>query len=99
MQPHRLDGFSGGLSSRMGPGQRDHGPRRPAVAGPRKLPDDIATYSGRQSEPGAVPNDVSMATGRLDNTNTGSVDSNLWFILGHLFHYRVSGNLAFQKRE
>ena len=40
-----------------------------------------------------------MATGRLDHTNAGSVDSNLWFILGHLFQYRVSRRHAFLQEQ
>lgn len=49
----------------------------------------LLTLAGQQSELGAIPNNVSVATGRLDHTNAGSVDSNLWFILGHLFQYRT----------
>jgi glycogen debranching enzyme len=59
----------------------------------------LQTLSGQQSELGAIPNNVSVATGRLDHTNAGSVDSNLWFILGHAFQYRASGDLAFLGRQ
>lgn len=59
----------------------------------------LQTLSGQQSELGAIPNNVSVATGRLDHTNAGSVDSNLWFILGHAFQYRGSGDLAFLLRQ
>jgi glycogen debranching enzyme len=31
----------------------------------------------------------------LDHTNAGSVDSNLWFILGHAFQYRASDDKEF----
>jgi len=55
----------------------------------------LHTLAGQQSELGAIPNNVSVATGRLDHTNAGSVDSNLWFILGHLFQYRTDENLDF----
>ncbi len=55
----------------------------------------LRTLASQQSELGAIPNNVSVATGRLDHTNAGSVDSNLWFILGHLFQYRTDGNLDF----
>src|SRR3972149_4797101 len=47
----------------------------------------LATLAGQQSELGAIPNNVSVATGRLDHTNAGSVDSNLWFILSHYVQY------------
>lgn len=59
----------------------------------------LLTLAGQQSELGAVPNNVSVATGRLDHTNAGSVDSNLWFILGHAFQYRVLGDRAFLRRQ
>ncbi len=49
----------------------------------------LRTLAGQQSDLGAIPNNVSVATGRLDHTNAGSVDSNLWFILGHGFQQRV----------
>ncbi len=52
----------------------------------------LQTLAGQQSELGAIPNNVSVATGRLDHTNAGSVDFNLWFILGHAFQQRVWGD-------
>lgn len=55
----------------------------------------LITLAGQQSELGAVPNNVSVATGRLDHTNAGSVDSNLWFILGHAFQYSADGDTGF----
>ncbi len=55
----------------------------------------LQTLGGQQSELGAIPNNVSVATGRLDHTNAGSVDSNLWFILGYAFQQRVWGELTF----
>lgn len=59
----------------------------------------LETLAGQQSELGAIPNNVSVATGRLDHTNAGSIDSNLWFILGHAFQYRVSMDQDFLKRS
>jgi glycogen debranching enzyme len=58
------------------------------------LPVSLRTLASQQSELGAIPNNVSVATGRLDHTNAGSMDSNLWFILGHMFQYRASGDAA-----
>jgi glycogen debranching enzyme len=55
----------------------------------------LQTLASQQSDLGAIPNNVSVATGRLDHTNAGSVDSNLWFILGHSFQYRVSKDRDF----
>ncbi len=59
------------------------------------LRSSLHTLGEQQTELGAIPNNVSAATGRLDHTNAGSVDSNLWFILGHAFQYRVSGDIKF----
>src|SRR5512135_2438989 len=53
----------------------------------------LRTLASQQSELGAIPNNVSVATGRLDHTNAGSIDSNLWFILGHAFEYRTAHDL------
>jgi glycogen debranching enzyme len=55
----------------------------------------LQTLASQQSGLGAIPNNVSVATGRLDHTNAGSVDSNLWFILGHELQYRASKDVAF----
>jgi len=55
----------------------------------------LHTLASQQSELGAIPNNVSVATGRLDHTNAGSVDSNLWYILGHAFQYRAFGDIEF----
>jgi glycogen debranching enzyme len=55
----------------------------------------LTTLASQQSELGAIPNNVSVATGRLDHTNAGSVDSNLWFILGHVFQHRTFPDQVF----
>ncbi|MGB8644982.1 MAG: amylo-alpha-1,6-glucosidase [Anaerolineae bacterium] len=55
----------------------------------------LETLGGQQSDLGAIPNNVSVATGRLDHTNAGSVDSNLWFIVGHYIQFKTSGNADF----
>jgi glycogen debranching enzyme len=59
----------------------------------------LETLGGQQSELGAIPNNVSVATGRLDHTNAGSVDSNLWFILGHSFQYRARHGIDFLRAQ
>lgn len=59
----------------------------------------LETLAGQQSELGAIPNNVSVATGRLDHTNAGSVDSNLWFILGHAFQHRATADVEFLRRQ
>ena len=55
----------------------------------------LETLGGQQSELGAIPNNVSVATGRLDHTNAGSVDSNLWFIVGHYLQFKSFGDVEF----
>ena len=55
----------------------------------------LETLGGQQSELGAIPNNVSVATGRLDHTNAGSVDSNLWYILGHFVNQRLNRDTSF----
>jgi glycogen debranching enzyme len=55
----------------------------------------LETLGGQQSELGAIPNNVSVATGRLDHTNAGSVDSNLWYIIGHYLNYRTRSDGSF----
>ncbi len=62
------------------------------------LPRSLETLAGQQSELGAIPNNVSVATGRLDHTNAGSVDSNLWYILGHYFNNQESGDAGFIRK-
>ena len=62
------------------------------------LSTSLATLAGQQSELGAIPNNVSVATGRLDHTNAGSVDSNLWYILGHYIQYRAFGDVDFLRQ-
>lgn len=59
----------------------------------------LHTLGGQQSELGAIPNNVSLATGRLDHTNAGSVDSNLWFILGHAFQQRTFRDPGFLRQH
>ena len=59
----------------------------------------LETLAGQQSELGAISNNVSVATGRLDHTNAGSVDSNLWFVLCHSFQYHASGDLESLKKS
>ena len=59
----------------------------------------LRTLASQQSDLGAIPNNVSVATGRLDHTNAGSVDSNLWFILGHAFQHRASSDINFLREE
>jgi len=59
----------------------------------------LETLSGQQGELGNIPNNVSVATGRLDHTNAGSVDSNLWYIVGHYVNYRMTGDLTFLRQS
>lgn len=64
----------------------------------RCLRTSLQTLSSQQSELGAIPNNVSVATGRLDHTNAGSVDSNLWYILGHEVQHHLFGDNEFLRQ-
>jgi glycogen debranching enzyme len=57
----------------------------------------LQTLVGQQSELGAIPNNVSVATGRLDHTNAGSVDSNLWYIVGHYVNHQMTDDTKFMR--
>ncbi len=59
----------------------------------------LRTLGSQHSELGAIPNNVSVATGRLDHTNAGSVDSNLWFIIGHALQHRAAGDVNFLREQ
>lgn len=59
----------------------------------------LQTLASQQSDLGAIPNNVSVATGRLDHTNAGSVDSNLWFILGHAFQQSIHPDTDFLHQQ
>lgn len=62
----------------------------------------LATLGRYQSELGKIPHNVERVTGAgddaaherivLDTAHAGCVDSNLWFVLGHYYHHRLTGD-------
>jgi len=52
-----------------------------------------------QSDLGLVPLNVHSATGEISTENAGALDSNLWFILGHFTHFRLTGDLAYLQQS
>ena len=55
----------------------------------------LDTLGRHQSTLGRVPLNVHPETGEKSSENAGAVDANLWFILGHYYHYLQTGNLAY----
>ena len=55
----------------------------------------LDTLGRHQSALGRVPLNVHPETGEKSSENAGAVDANLWFILGHYYHYLQTGNLAY----
>lgn len=59
----------------------------------------LETMGAHQSRRGLIPLNVNPDTGYISTENAGAVDSNLWYILGHALHFRVSGDTAFLARH
>ncbi len=55
----------------------------------------LETLAAFQSRRGLIPLNVNPDTGYISTENAGAVDSNLWFILGHYLHFRLTGDRAF----
>jgi GH15 family glucan-1,4-alpha-glucosidase len=58
----------------------------------------LETLGAYQSSRGLMPLNVNPANGSISTENAGAVDSNLWFILAHDLHYRVTGDVAFLRQ-
>ncbi len=56
----------------------------------------LETLGKFQSNRGLIPLNVNPDSGYVSTENAGSVDSNLWFILGHYLHYQYTGDTAFR---
>ncbi len=52
-----------------------------------------------QSHRGLIPLNVNPDTGYISTENAGAVDSNLWYILLHYLHFRVTGDFAFLREH
>jgi GH15 family glucan-1,4-alpha-glucosidase len=70
-----------------------------AATGERELIDagraSLETLGAHQSHMGLIPLNVNPDSGSISTENAGAVDSNLWFILGHYLHYKLTGDAAF----
>ena len=55
----------------------------------------LETLGAHQSHLGLIPLNVNPDSGAISTENAGAVDSNLWFILGHYLHYKLTGDEAF----
>lgn len=55
----------------------------------------LDTLGAHQSALGLVPLNVHPETGEVSTENAGAVDANLWFILGHYYHYLCTHDLAY----
>ncbi len=55
----------------------------------------LDTLGEHQSPLGLIPLNVHPESGECSTENAGAVDANLWFILGHYYHYLRTGDLAY----
>ncbi len=55
----------------------------------------LDTLGAFQSELGAIPLNVDVASNTVTKENAGAVDANLWFILGHAYHYLRTQDLPY----
>jgi hypothetical protein len=51
-----------------------------------------------QSTRGMIQLNVNPDTGHVSTENAGAVDANLWFILGHYLHFKLTGDREFLTR-
>ena len=55
----------------------------------------LDTLGAHQSALGRIPLNVHPETGEVSTENAGAVDANLWYILGHYYHYLRTGDHAY----
>lgn len=55
----------------------------------------LDTLGRHQSQLGLVPLNVHPETGEISTENAGALDANLWYILGHYYHYLLTKDLAY----
>ena len=55
----------------------------------------LDTLGSQQSPLGLIPLNVHPETGEISTENAGAVDANLWYILGHYYHYLLTKDLAY----
>ena len=59
----------------------------------------LETLSRFQSPRGLIQLNVNPDTGYVSTENAGSVDANLWYILGHYLRHEITGDLEFVRRH
>jgi glycogen debranching enzyme len=59
----------------------------------------LDTLGAFQSELGGIPLNVDVATNTVTKENAGAVDANLWFVLGHAYHFIRTGDTAYLQRH
>ncbi len=59
----------------------------------------LETLSTYQSRRGLIPLNVNPDTGYISTENAGASDSNLWYILGHYLHLRITGDIDFVRHH
>ncbi len=55
----------------------------------------LETMSRYQSPRGLIQLNVNPDTGYISTENAGAVDGNLWYVLGHYLHYKLTGGCDF----
>jgi hypothetical protein len=55
----------------------------------------LETLSRHQSRRGLIQLNVNPDTGYVSTENAGAVDANLWYILGHYLHFKLTGDRDF----
>jgi glycogen debranching enzyme len=55
----------------------------------------LQTMTRFQSRRGMIQLNVNPDSGYVSTENAGAVDANLWYILGHYLHYKLTGDLGF----
>jgi glycogen debranching enzyme len=59
----------------------------------------LDTLGSNQSALGLIPLNVLPETGETSTENAGAVDANLWFVLGHYYHFLRTGAHAYLREN
>ena len=59
----------------------------------------LTLLSRYQSRRGLIQLNVNPDTGYVSTENAGAVDANLWYILGHYLHFKLTGDLDFLQQH
>src|SRR5512135_2353568 len=52
----------------------------------------LDTLGAHQTPLGLIPLNVRPESGEVSSENAGAVDANLWYVLGHYYHYLRTGD-------